>query len=172
MRKACIHLVTGGQRSGKSRFAEELALQKSENPIYLATSRVWDEEFAKRIEKHRQQRSDQWITIEEQMDIASLDFNGKVALLDCITLWLTNIFDGHSFDKELTLQYAKNQWDELIKREMELIVVGNEIGMGVIPMEKSTRSFVDLHGEMNQFIAQSANEVTLMVSGIPVKVKG
>lgn len=171
MKRAKVHLITGGQRSGKSEYAEKITLEKSERPIYLATSKVWDEEYQQRIDVHQSRRGEEWTTIEEEKDISGLPLDGKVVLLDCITLWLTNIFDAVAFDKEKALQFAQKEWDKILEKETKIIVVGNEIGMGVIPMEKGTRHFVDAHGLLNQYIAASADEVTLMVSGIPVKIK-
>lgn len=171
MKRAKIHLITGGQRSGKSEYAERLTLSKSDSPVYLATSKVWDDEYQERIELHQSRRGGEWTTIEEELDLSTLNLEGKTVLLDCITLWLTNIFDAFEFDKEKALRFATEQWDQLLQNEVEMIVVGNEIGMGVIPMERGTRHFVDAHGMLNQYIAASADEVTLMVSGIPVKIK-
>ena len=171
-KQAHIHLVTGGQRSGKSAFAEELVLNLSEAPIYLATSKAWDKEHQKRIDTHIERRTSVWTTIEEPIDLQKHDYTKKVILLDCITLWLTNIYDKHQYEQTPSLAEAKSIFEELLTQDAHFVIVTNEIGMGVIPMEKSTRKFVDIHGELNQYIAQRANEVTLMVSGLPLKVKG
>lgn len=171
MKRARVHLVTGGQRSGKSEFAEKLTLEKCNRPLYLATSKVWDEEYKHRIDEHRSRRGEEWRTVEEEKNIASVELERETVLLDCITLWLTNIFDAVNYDKEEALKFAKKQWDEILRKDVEIIVVGNEIGMGVISMDKGTRNFVDAHGSLNQYIASHADEVTLMVSGIPVKIK-
>ncbi|MCH2225303.1 MAG: bifunctional adenosylcobinamide kinase/adenosylcobinamide-phosphate guanylyltransferase [Crocinitomicaceae bacterium] len=171
MTKAKVHLITGGQRSGKSEYAEELTLSESSSAVYVATSKVWDDEHKNRINIHIARRGEEWTTIEEEMNISKLKLEGKTVLLDCVTLWLTNIYDAFEYDQKKTLEFAKNQWDEMLMKDMELFVVGNEIGLGVIPMDKGTRSFVDMHGAMNQYIAKSADKVTLMVSGIPMKVK-
>lgn len=169
--KAKIHFITGGQRSGKSAYAEETSLNLSEHPIYLATSKVWDEEHHKRIMIHRSSRNQAWQTVEEEIAIDQHDFTGRVVLLDCITLWLTNIFDQVQYDQEVALSKAKTIWDQFIQQNMTLIVVSNEIGLGIIPIEKSARQFIDLQGAMNQYIAQQAQEVSLIVSGIPVRIK-
>ena len=171
MKKAKVHLITGGQRSGKSEYAEQVTLEKNSSAIYLATSKIWDDEYQNRVNIHTARRGKEWTTIEEEKDIAGLEIEGETVLMDCITLWLTNIFDAFEYDSAKSLEFARKQWDEFLKKEMEVIVVGNEIGLGVIPMDKGTRSFVDMHGLMNQHIAKSADEVTLMVSGIPMKVK-
>jgi adenosylcobinamide kinase/adenosylcobinamide-phosphate guanylyltransferase len=171
MKKAKVHLITGGQRSGKSEYAEQVTLEKNSSSIYLATSKIWDDEYQNRVDVHIARRGEEWTTIEEEKNIASLELEGKTILMDCITLWLTNIFDSYEFDQQKTLEFACKQWDEFTSKDIEVVVVGNEIGLGVIPMDKGTRNFVDMHGLMNQYIAKSADEVTLMVSGIPMKVK-
>jgi len=94
-----IILITGGQRSGKSRHAEELALSLAENPVYVATAHVWDEEFRERVRRHQERRGPQWTNIEEEKYLSRHDLTGRVAVIDCVTLWLTNFF----FEKTRTL---------------------------------------------------------------------
>ena len=166
-----IHFITGGQRSGKSTYALNKALLLSRNPVYLATAKVWDEEFEKRIDRHKQERGEQWTNIEEQLYVSNCDVNGRVVLLDCITLWLTNIYFLNNQDVDKSLDWAKSEWNKLVEKDVTLLVVTNEIGMSPIPDNALTRRFVDLQGWMNQYIAQKANQVTLMVSGIPVEIK-
>lgn len=168
---ADIIFITGGQRSGKSSYAQRLAEEKSRAPIYLATARIWDEDFKSRVKRHQSDRGEQWQTIEEQMCIAKHDLAGKVVLLDCVTLWLTNIFYENKNDVDESLAYAKLEWNKFIAQDFTLIVVSNELGMGVHPMNEIARKFADLQGWMNQYIAKTANQVKLMVSGIPIAVK-
>lgn len=168
---ADIIFITGGQRSGKSSFAQRLAEEKSEAPIYLATARIWDEDFELRVKRHQSDRSEQWQTIEEQINISKHNLTGKVVLLDCITLWLTNIFYENKNDVNGSLELAKTEWDKFISQDFTLLVVSNELGMGVHPENEIARKFADLQGWMNQYIAKTANHVQLMISGIPVKVK-
>ncbi len=167
-----LHLITGGQRSGKSNFAQKTALGISQNPVYMATARVWDDDFKERINRHKADRGDNWENIEIPVFISQADVKGKVVLLDCITLWLTNLFFEH---KDLTideiLKLAKEEFNRLIKQDARFIVVTNEIGMGGHGENEIARKFTDLQGWMNQYIASLADEVTLMVSGIPMKVK-
>ncbi|WP_319478884.1 bifunctional adenosylcobinamide kinase/adenosylcobinamide-phosphate guanylyltransferase [uncultured Draconibacterium sp.] len=169
---AQITFTTGGQRSGKSSFAQKRAEESSDEPVYLATARIWDEDFHKRVKRHQSDRGDQWQTIEEEIEISKHDLAGKTVMLDCITLWLTNIFYQNKNNVDASLELAKREWDKFIKQEMKLFVVSNELGMGVHPENEIARKFADLQGWMNQYIAKSANEVFLMVSGIPVQVKG
>lgn len=166
-----IIYVTGGQRSGKSSFAQNMTEELSSTPVYLATARRWDDEFCKRIAHHQAGRGAHWTNIEEEKQLSKLQLSGRVVLMDCVTLWLTNIFCDNNFDIEKSLAEAKKEWDSFIEQEFTLIVVSNEIGMGVIPIEKSTRAFVDLQGWMNQHIARSAESVYALFSGIPVKIK-
>jgi len=168
---AHITFITGGQRSGKSSFAQKRAEERSDAPVYLATARIWDEDFHRRVKRHQSDRGDQWQTIEEEIEISKHDLAGKTVMLDCITLWLTNIFYRNNNDVDASLELAKREWDRFIKQEMELFVVSNELGMGVHPENEIARKFADLQGWMNQYIAKSANDVFLMVSGIPVQVK-
>ncbi|MFY9152140.1 MAG: bifunctional adenosylcobinamide kinase/adenosylcobinamide-phosphate guanylyltransferase [Prolixibacteraceae bacterium] len=169
---AQITFITGGARSGKSSFAQKMAESRSKNPVYLATARVWDEDFRLRIERHQNDRGPHWINIEKEKNISSCEIEGKTVLLDCITLWLTNIFFDNRFDADRSLEEAKTEWNRFIEKDMNLIVVSNELGMGVHPVEESARKFADLQGWMNQYIAQQASHVFLMISGIPVKIKG
>lgn len=170
-RMAEIIFITGGQRSGKSRYAQSLAEQLSDAPVYLATAHIWDNDFQKRVDRHKSDRGEQWTTLEEEVNISKLELTGKVVLVDCITLWLTNIFYQNNSDVDLSLAQAKNEWNTFIQQYFTAIVVSNELGMGVHPENEIARKFADLQGWMNQYIASLANEVVLMVSGIPVKIK-
>lgn len=171
MSKAKVHFISGGQRSGKSEYAEQLALRLSNTPNYLATSKIWDQEYQQRVKTHQHRRDERWTTIEELTDIAKVTFTDSVVLLDCVTLWLTNIYDQQAYDVAKTIAFAEQEWDALCTQNITLIVVTNEIGLGVIPMETASRKFVDIQGKMNQYIANKAQEATFMVSGLPLKLK-
>lgn len=168
-----IYLITGGERSGKSNYAQNLALQFSQSPIYVATARKWDDDFQNRINRHQQERDERWTNIEKEKYLSEIDFSGKVALIDCVTLWLTNFFSDHQYDVNLSLEEAKKEFLSIANQENStLIIVTNEIGMGVHAETHIGRKFTELQGWMNQFLAANADEVILMVSGIPVKIKG
>lgn len=168
-----IYLITGGERSGKSSYAQNLALQLSNNPIYVATARKWDSDFQNRIDRHQLERDERWTNIEKEKHLSEIDFSGKVALIDCVTLWLTNFFVDNKNDVTLSLQEAKKEFLSIANQEnVTLIIVTNEIGMGVHAATEIGRKFTELQGWMNQFLASNADEVVLMVSGIPVKIKG
>lgn len=167
-----LHLITGGQRSGKSNFAQETALNLSQTPVYLATAKVWDNEFKERIDRHKADRGNNWENLEIPINISQANVRGKVVLLDCITLWLTNLFFEHkNLILDEVLKLAKEEFNKLVQQDAHFIVVTNEIGMGGHGDNEVARKFTDLQGWMNQYIAALANEVTLMVSGIPVKIK-
>lgn len=165
-----VILITGGQRSGKSEEAERLALSLSDRPVYLATAHVWDEEFRLRVERHQQRRGPQWTNIEEEHQLSRHDLRGRVVLVDCITLWLTNIFFDLQ-DTEKALAEAKAEFDRLVAQDATFIFVSNEIGSGGVSTDAVQRQFTDLQGWMNQYVARRADEVLMMVSGIAVKIK-
>ena len=166
-----ITLITGGERSGKSRYAQTLALSLAPNPVYLATSRVWDEEFRQRVLRHQADRGPQWTNIEEEKYLSRHDLTGRVVVIDCVTLWTTNFFFDNKSDIDLSLKEIKEEFDKLCAEEAYLIFVTNEIGMGGVSPDEIQRKFTDLQGWVNQYIVSKANEVFLMVSGIPLKVK-
>lgn len=167
-----IILVTGGQRSGKSAYASRLALSLAKNPVYLATSRIWDDEFRRRVERHQRDRGAEWTNIEEEKQLSRHDLTGRTVVVDCVTLWGTNFFFDNNSDVELSLSQLKEEFDKLAEQQATFIFVTNEIGLGGVSVDEVQRRFTDLQGWLNQFIASRADEVLLMVSGIPLKVKG
>lgn len=182
-------MITGGQRSGKSSFAERMALELTEGckqgPVYLATARIWDSEFAHRVERHKARRGERWTNLECEKYISECTLQGRVVVIDCVTLWATNFFfdvssaaesaeaadaeDGTLVERVLGLM--KRELHKLAKQEATLIFVTNEIGLGGVSENKLQRQFTDIEGWFNQHLAESAQEVYLMVSGIPVKIK-
>lgn len=167
-----IHLITGGERSGKSTYAESEALRLSGQPIYLATARVWDEEFRQRILRHQERRGPEWTNIEEDIRLSKHDFTGRVVLIDCITLWATNYFFDMQQDVDQALKALKKEFDTLVQQDATFIFVTNELGMGGMSESRTQRLFTQLQGWMNQHVAARADRVTLMVSGLPLTVKG
>lgn len=170
---AKIILVTGGQRSGKSTYAESLALSHSDSPVYIATAHIWDEEFRERVRKHQERRGPQWTNIEEEKRLSHYDVTGRVVLIDCLTLWATNFFFEAGDDTIIddVLESIKLEFDAFTRQDADFIFVTNEIGMGGTSSNAVQRRFTDLLGWFNQYVASKADEVTLMVSGIPVKIK-
>lgn len=166
-------LVTGGGRSGKSRHALELALPR-ESKVFIATAEAIDDEMRARIEKHREVRGEEFLTVEEPLDLAravrSLPEGTEVAVIDCLTVWLGNLVhrhegEAHGFPEVPAFVEAVRD------PPCDLIIVTNEVGMGIIPANELARRFRDLAGTVNQAVATLADEVVLMVSGIPVVIK-
>ena len=171
MKRAKVTLITGGVRSGKSSYAQRMALERASNPVYLATSRVWDEEYRQRIERHKADRGPQWTMVEEERSLSRQDFTGRTVVVDCVTLWCTNFFYDLDSDVNRTLEAVCSEFDRLVEQAADLIFVTNEIGSGGISADACQRRFCDLQGWVNQHIARAADEVWWMVSGIPVKIK-
>ena len=165
-----VILVTGGQRSGKSGYAQRLALSLSPKPVYLATSRIWDEEFRKRVERHQRDRGPEWTNIEEEKYLSCHDLTGRVVVIDCVTLG-NEFLLRQSKRRGIISLPPQSGVDKLSRQDAYLIFVTNELGMGGVPIDEVQRKFTDMQGWLNQYIASKADEVVLMVSGIPVKIK-
>ena len=166
-----IILITGGARSGKSTYAEKLALELSPTPVYLATARIWDEEFRQRVIRHQERRGPEWTNIEEEKYLSHHNLNGRVVVIDCVTLWGTTFFFDNDSNVELSLKELKEEFNRLVEQHAYLIFVTNEIGLGGVSPDPVQRKFTDLQGWLNQYIASRADEVVLMISGIPMKIK-
>jgi adenosylcobinamide kinase/adenosylcobinamide-phosphate guanylyltransferase len=163
--------ITGGARSGKSRFAQELALQWSNGPVYVATARIWDDNFRERIKRHQQDRDERWTSVEEEKYISRLSLDNKVVVIDCITLWLTNFFVDGKSDIDQCFAACKEEINAWQKMNTEFIIISNEIGMGIHAETETGRRFTDLQGWVNQYIAQLSESAVLMVSGLPLTLK-
>ena len=168
-----IILITGGQRSGKSTHAEQLALELSPNPVYVATAHIWDDEFRQRVIRHQERRGPQWTNIEEEMHLSRHQVEGRVVLVDCLTLWSTNFFflNGEEQLVQQTVDAVCAEFDRFVSQDATFIFVTNEIGLGGTSASDVQRHFTDVLGWVNQHVAAVADEVILMVSGIPMKVK-
>jgi adenosylcobinamide kinase/adenosylcobinamide-phosphate guanylyltransferase len=168
-----ITLVTGGSRSGKSKHALQLAASYN-NKAFIATAEASDDEMRDRIERHRRERDSSYVTVEEpvnlEMALKSLPVETEVAVLDCITVWLGNLFYRQKIT-DGTCPEIDAFLDSLEAPPCHLILVTNEVGMGVIPADADTRLFRDTAGSINQLLAKLAHEVILSVSGIPIRVK-
>lgn len=182
-----IHYITGGERSGKSSMAQSLAEQISDCPYYLATARVLDGEFAKRVQRHIVDRTSSqisWKTIEADQSLANalesqceLDSStqGVTVVIDCVTLWLTNYVMDYDYDIEKCLSLAQQEVDQLVRYARRynatIFIISNEIGMSLHAPSIEGRKFVSLQGWVNQYLAQVADKATLVVSGLPVTLK-
>lgn len=166
-----VILITGGARSGKSTYAEKLALSHSRCPVYMATARIWDEEFRQRVLRHQERRGPEWTNIEEEKHLSRHCVEGRVVLVDCITLWCTNFFFDFDGDIDKTLEVVRQEFEAFTRQDATFLFVTNEIGLGGISANELQRKFTDLLGWVNQYIARMADEVILMVSGIPLVIK-
>lgn len=183
-----ITLITGGARSGKSTFAENLALKSGKDVLYVATSIPFDDEMKDRVKKHKERRPSSWATFEGYKNLSkTIDFsstNFQFILLDCVTIMVTNLMyefggfniealNGDELDKveKKIMKEISDLIDVAKKTPKTFILVTNEIGFGVVPENKQARIFRDIAGRVNQYIASQADEVQLIVCGIPVKIK-
>jgi adenosylcobinamide kinase/adenosylcobinamide-phosphate guanylyltransferase len=169
-----LTFITGGARSGKSSFALKEAERAGGRRLFVATLEARDEEMKKRVERHVRERGDGWDTIEEPVYVAALLREASsvydAAVLDCLTLWLSNVMHvGRNAEEDGdALVNALSQ----AKADVDIYVVSNEVGMGIVPVGEVAREFRDLAGTLNQKVARAADEVYMMASGIPVKIKG
>jgi len=171
--------ITGGARSGKSRFAEELAHRFGAPLGYLATARAEDEEMAERIRKHRMRRGDAWQTMEEPFHLsralADCDGTCKAVLVDCLTLWLSNLlfhYEEMQEDSEAhIMEDVRRLAATMSGMRTPVIVVSNEVGQGIVPENRLARRFRDISGQANQLLAAMADEVHMVISGIPLRLK-
>lgn len=188
-----LTLVTGGARSGKSRFAEDLALRHRGPLIYLATARVGDAEMARRVAEHRKRRGSRFHTVEEPLEphrvFTGEELAGTTVLVDCLTLLLSNLLlekleglpgegqdhgdeNGHLEEASLpVLAYVEELLKAMASSPAHTIIVSNEVGCGLVPDNALGRVFRDLAGRANQLVAAGAAEVWLLVSGIPLQVR-
>lgn len=186
-----LTLITGGARSGKSTFAELLAAHPGLPVVYIATAQVYDDEMALRVKKHREQRPSDWELVEEPYDISSVFHQYQrskgVLLLDCVTLWLTNLLlaDNREESFEATVQDSllyemreRKILDQVrdvaqLAQEIEplVILVTNEVGQGIVPDNPLSRAYRDLAGRANQILARSADKVYYVIAGYPFEVK-
>ncbi|AUC15198.1 adenosylcobinamide kinase/adenosylcobinamide phosphate guanyltransferase [Tenacibaculum sp. SZ-18] len=166
-----IYYITGGERSGKSNYAQQLAESLSDTPYYLATSRIWDEDFKTRVKRHVTDRDERWTTIEEEKLISQVIPDNGTVVIDCVTLWLTNFFMDTNNNIEECLIQAKKEISQLSKLNATIIIISNEIGMGLHAQTESGRKFTELQGWINQFIAKTADKAIFMVSGLPLTLK-
>jgi len=171
--------ITGGVRSGKSRFAEQITHNFGAPLCYLATAQPLDDEMDHRIAKHQQRRGDAWHTIEEPLQLAETlaNYNGtyNAVLIDCLTLWLSNLLMLHEYlgakAEERILEDVLHLAETLRNTKTPVVIVSNEVGMGIVPENRLARLFRDIAGQANQIIAAAADEAWLVASGIPLKLK-
>ena len=170
--EASTTLILGGARSGKSGFGERLVLESGLAPVYVATGRIFDAEMGDRIAKHRQQRGDAWTTVEEPVDLEDvLDREARpdrAVLVDCLTLWITNLMMA---DADIAARSAL-LCGALSRAKGPVVLVSNEVGMGIVPENRMARDFRDHAGRLHQQIAAIAAQVYFVAAGLPLKMKG
>lgn len=166
-------LVLGGMKSGKSRYAESLGIASHQKCTLIATATALDEEMAQRIQRHKDDRRPEVTTIEEPIflaDVLSRFSTNDCVIVDCLTLWMTNmlILD----DDNTTLKLQKQKFLDAVKNaECHVILISNETNMGIVPMDKLSRQYCDEIGRLHQELAPYCEDVTLMVAGLPLHVK-
>lgn len=172
---AKVVFITGGTRSGKSGFAQQQAESCAGELLYVATAEVRDEEMGQRVERHQQARGERWSTLEEPLDLAGklpAAAEGKSALLlDCVTLWISNLFFAHGEEVEPVFAAVETFIASWQRIDIPLYLVSNELGSGVVPENAMARLFRDLAGEVNQQLAAAADEAFLVASGLPLRLK-
>lgn len=170
-----IIFVTGGARSGKSDFAQDMAEKIEGKRLFLATAQAFDEEMEERIRRHREQRGDRWDTIEEPLYIGNALRSAagayETVLVDCLTVWMSNLLLEYPYQDDRISEIVDDFFSDFNESEETIIVVSNEVGMGIVPDNKLARDYRDQLGFLNQRMAGRADEVYLLCSGIPVRIK-
>lgn len=166
-----LSLVLGGAASGKSAFAENLVLQSRNDPVYLATAQVFDDEMAEKVARHRDMRGAGWTTIEEPLNLGpalAAITPRQTVLIDCATLWLTNVILGDNDVGEHTDALLA----ALATCQGPVVVVSNEVGQGIVPDNALSRKFRNAQGALNQRVAAEAGLVVAVMAGLPLVLKG
>jgi len=168
-----IHLILGGARSGKSRYAEQCALTQRSimggQLIYIATATAGDEEMMQRIEQHQLRRNQQWLLIEEPIELAKVIDESpaqSLILIDCLTLWLSNCLHQNCW-----VEQRERFLQALSQSDSKLLIVSNEVGSGIVPLGALSREFADQSGWLHQSIAALCDQVDLVVAGLPIVLK-
>ncbi|AYD00982.1 bifunctional adenosylcobinamide kinase/adenosylcobinamide-phosphate guanylyltransferase [Neorhizobium sp. NCHU2750] len=165
-------LVLGGARSGKSAFSERLAIATGLERHYIATGRAYDDEMRARIATHREERGPSWITHEQPLDLVgalkAIDAAGHVILVDCLTLWVTNLMMEEA---DIPAQ-AMSLVEQIKASRATVVLVSNEVGLGIVPENRMAREFRDHAGRLHQQIAAVADEVFFVAAGLPLRMKG
>lgn len=171
-----LTLIIGGAKSGKTSYGLRRCEEHPPKRIYLATAQAWDEEMADRIQKHKAERGVDWKTVEEPFDPAAVfgtlkPEDGSVVLLDCLTLWLSNLMAGRGYDVARTTRKVKELAAAIKESPCPVYIVSNEVGHGIVPDNKLAREYRDASGVAHQILAQEAEDVFLVIAGLPQKLK-
>ena len=173
-KQGCM-LVLGGARSGKSSFALELCNNIEGKHYFIATAQAFDDEMDDRIKRHQEERGSEWNTIEETVDIyqkiRDIDSEDAIVLVDCLTLWLSNLYMKYESDTEMVCEKMDELVAGLSSIKGRIVLVSNEVGMGIVPENKLARLYRDASGAMNRKIAEKADKVVITFSGMPMVLK-
>jgi adenosylcobinamide kinase/adenosylcobinamide-phosphate guanylyltransferase len=168
-------LILGGAKSGKSSFALNVCNSLDRERIFLATAQAFDQEMEERIRRHQAERGSGWLTVEEPLKVAETitahDSEDTIILLDCLTLWLNNLYMEHGEDQEAIDEAVKNLARQLTDIHGAVVVVSNEVGMGIVPDNPLSRTYRDTAGYMNQRIARLSGKVVALLAGLPILLK-
>jgi adenosylcobinamide kinase / adenosylcobinamide-phosphate guanylyltransferase len=174
-RQGSVTLVLGGARSGKSRYAQQLA-GESRRVVFVATATISDEEMRAKIERHRADRAREWTTVEEPLDLPRVlrerEAESDLILVDCLTLYAANLLDAEGENDEAIARRVEALCETLQRAQCAIVLVSNEVGSGVVPEYPLGRRYRDLLGELNQKVAAIADDAVLMVAGLPLALKG
>jgi adenosylcobinamide kinase/adenosylcobinamide-phosphate guanylyltransferase len=175
MRHSSITLVLGGVRSGKSRYAQQLAERES-RVIFVATAKASDDEMHRKIERHRKERPTDWITVEEPLELVQVleqkACDCEVMVVDCLTVFAANLLETEGDDQDAIERRVEALCAALQSAGCSVVLVSNEVGSGVVPAYPLGRRYRDLLGEINQSVARISDDVVLMVAGLPLALKG
>jgi adenosylcobinamide kinase/adenosylcobinamide-phosphate guanylyltransferase len=176
-----VTLVTGGARSGKSTYAQEMAMKAGLPVLFVATAEAGDEDMRKRIEEHKKSRPADWVTLEATSNIgnriAENIGKARLVIIDCLTLLINNIFMQYdeTTDTDIAEKGVMTEIEELIdcmeRTEADFVIVTNETGLGIVPADRVSRLYRDMLGRANQRLAQHADDVYMLIAGIPVAIK-
>jgi adenosylcobinamide kinase/adenosylcobinamide-phosphate guanylyltransferase len=174
-RQGSVTLVLGGVRSGKSRYAQQLA-EQSQRVVFVATAKITDDEMQRKIERHQEDRPKDWVTVEEPLELPTVlaQHEGacEVIVVDCLTIFAANLLAAEGEDLEGIERRVQALCDALRTISCRVVLVSNEVGSGVVPAYPLGRRYRDLLGEINQRVARVADDVVLMVAGLPLALKG
>lgn len=169
-------LILGGAKSGKSAYALELAESLAQERIFVATAQAYDDEMHLRIQNHQAERGPSWRTVEEPMELLGTlrreDKAGRVILVDCLTLWLSNLMTQADLDEARIRQRGHELAQGLASLKAPVILVANEVGLGIVPDNPLARTFRDQAGALNQLLAQTVDRVVFVAAGLPLTLKG
>jgi adenosylcobinamide kinase / adenosylcobinamide-phosphate guanylyltransferase len=174
-RQGSVTLVLGGVRSGKSRYAQQLA-EQSRQVVFVATAKVTDDEMRAKIDRHREDRPNEWLTVEEPLDLPKVlrqhELGCEVMVVDCLTIFAANLMETEGENEKAIELRVEALYEALQAVQCSVVVVSNEVGSGVHPVSPLGRRYRDLLGEINQGVARIADDVVLMVAGLPLALKG